>query len=167
MWTQNVIQSIDCWFVPVRPFAKRRRAKRRSRVVRRQRSTPERADRIRKQSLNIKDYMQNLNIAVNDRVWPDFDVGRMSNWGMGCMPLKYFPLSWCGQNMKVYLTCWIFKNGMDEIWKLYLTYFSSHVHFLKLKHNCKWQSMTWPWPRQKVKLRKRCVLLKGLVWAKY
>ena len=27
--------------------------------------------------------MQNLNIAVNDRVWPDFDVGRMLNWGMG------------------------------------------------------------------------------------
>ena len=27
--------------------------------------------------------MQNLNIAVNDRVWLDFDVGRMSNWGMG------------------------------------------------------------------------------------
>ena len=26
--------------------------------------------------------MQNLNIAVNDRVWPDFHVGRMSNWGM-------------------------------------------------------------------------------------
>ena len=26
--------------------------------------------------------MQNLNIAVNDRVWPDFDVGRKSNWGI-------------------------------------------------------------------------------------
>ena len=34
-----------------------------------------------------------------------------------------------------------------------------------------WQSMTWPWPRQKVKLRKGCVLLKDLtlklVWSKY
>ena len=44
--------------------------------------------------------MQNLNIAVNDRVWPDFDVGRMSNWGMGYMPLKHLPLGWCGQNTK-------------------------------------------------------------------
>ena len=33
----------------------------------------------------------NLNIAVNDRVWPDFDVGRMSNWGMGYMRLKRLP----------------------------------------------------------------------------
>ena len=32
--------------------------------------------------------MQNKNIAVKDRVWPDFDVGRMSNWGMGSMLLK-------------------------------------------------------------------------------
>ena len=34
--------------------------------------------------------MQNLNlyIAVNERVWLDFDVGRMSNWGMGYMPLN-------------------------------------------------------------------------------
>ena len=71
-----------------------------TRVVRRQHSLPERADRIRKQSLNIKDYMQNLNIALNDRVWPDFDVWRMSNWGMRYMPLKYLPLGWCGQNMK-------------------------------------------------------------------
>ena len=46
--------------------------------------------------------MQNLdlNIAVNDQVWPDFDVGRMSNWGMEYMPLKRLPLGWCGQNMK-------------------------------------------------------------------
>ena len=27
--------------------------------------------------------MQNLNIVVNDRVWSDFDIGRMSNWGIG------------------------------------------------------------------------------------
>ena len=32
--------------------------------------------------------MQNLNIAVNDRVWPDFDVGQMSNWGMGYRVLR-------------------------------------------------------------------------------
>ena len=36
--------------------------------------------------------MQNLNIAVYNRVWPDFYVWRMSNWGMGYMPLKHFPL---------------------------------------------------------------------------
>ena len=39
--------------------------------------------------------MQNLNIAVND-----FDVGRMSNWGIGYKALKHFPLGYCGQNMK-------------------------------------------------------------------
>ena len=33
----------------------------------------------------------NLNIAVNDKVWPDFDVGRMSNWGIEYMPLNFFP----------------------------------------------------------------------------
>ena len=46
--------------------------------------------------------MQNLNlkITVDDRVWPDFDVGSMSNWGMGYMPLKRLPLEWCEQNMK-------------------------------------------------------------------
>ena len=37
-----------------------------TRVVRRQRSSPERADRIRKQSLLMKDYMHNFNIAVKD-----------------------------------------------------------------------------------------------------
>ena len=42
----------------------------------------------------------NLNIAVNDQVGPDFDVGRMSNWGMGYMPLKCLQLGWCEQNMK-------------------------------------------------------------------
>ena len=44
--------------------------------------------------------MQNLNIAVNDRVWPDFDVRRMSNWGTVYITLKHLPLGWCGQNMK-------------------------------------------------------------------
>ena len=64
--------------------------------------------------------MQNLNIAVNDRVWPDFDVGRMSNWGMGYMPLKHLPLGWCGQNMKAIYTHWnIFPQvDVDKIWKL-------------------------------------------------
>ena len=44
--------------------------------------------------------MQNSNIAVNDRVWSDFDVGSMSNCWMGYMSLKHLPLDWCGQNMK-------------------------------------------------------------------
>ena len=26
-----------------------------------------------------------------------FDVGRISNWGMGYMPLKHLPLGWCGR----------------------------------------------------------------------
>ena len=44
--------------------------------------------------------MQNLNIVVNDRVWPAFDVGQMSNWGMGYMPLKHLSLGRYGQNLK-------------------------------------------------------------------
>ena len=30
----------------------------------------------------------NSELKLIDRVWPDFDVWRMSNWGMGYMPLK-------------------------------------------------------------------------------
>ena len=36
-------------------------------VVRRQWSSPERGDQICKQSFNIKDEMQKLNIGVNDK----------------------------------------------------------------------------------------------------
>ena len=25
-------------------------------------------------------YLQNLNMGLNDKVWPDFDLGRRSNW---------------------------------------------------------------------------------------
>ena len=70
-----------------------------------------------------------------------------------------FPETGMDKIWKLYLTCWIPLVGVDELCKLYLTYFSSHAQFSKLKHSCKWQSMTWPWPRQKVKLRKWCVLL--------
>ena len=28
------------------------------------------------------------------------------------------------------------KRDVDEIWKLYLTYFNSHVHFSNLKRSC-------------------------------
>ena len=55
------------------------------RVIRRQRSLPERGHPIWKQSINIKDEMQNLNIAVNDSL----------------------PLGSCDEIWKLYLTCWI------------------------------------------------------------
>ena len=145
--------------------------------------------------------MQNSNIAVNDRVWPDFDVRRMSSWGIGYMPLKHLPWGWCGQNMKAtyisYLLnplgwCgWNMKAISYILQQSYtllktLTWHGPNIKaaswilqqlrtlfktYTELKHGFKWQSMTWPWPRQKVKLRKRYVLLKGLtltlVWAKY
>ena len=64
--------------------------------------------------------------------------------------------------------------GVGHILEGYLEYFSSYIFQnlnTKLKHGFKWQSVTWPWPRQKVKLRKGYVLLKcltlRLVWAKY
>ena len=67
-----------------------------TRLVRRQRSSPERGNPIWK-SLNIIDEMHNLNIAVNDRVRPDFDVGKMRE---GHMPLKRLHLGRCGRNTK-------------------------------------------------------------------
>ena len=88
---------------------------------------------------------QNLNTAVNDKVWLDHDLGKRSNWGRGCTIERSYP-----------------KVDVSQILKRYLEYFSSYEHFSKLKHGFKWQSMTWPWPRQKVKLRKGCTILKGL-----
>ena len=61
--------------------------------------------------------MQNSNIAVNDRVWPDFDVGRMSNWGLGYMPLKHLPLGWCGQNM--YESYILHAESLRLVWTKY------------------------------------------------
>ena len=65
--------------------------------------------------------------------------------------------------------------GVGQILKRYLEYFSSYKHFSKLKRRTRtWVQMTkydLTLTREKVKLRKRCVLLKGLtlrlVWAKY
>ena len=86
--------------------------------------------------------MQNLNIAVNDRVWPDFDVRRMSNSEMGNMPLKHLPLGWSGQNMKAisyilqqYATERSYpKVDVGQIWKQYLKQLKNYAHIWKLKH---------------------------------
>ena len=34
---------------------------------------------------------QNLNRAVNDKVWPDLDLGRRQNWGRGEYYWKVLP----------------------------------------------------------------------------
>ena len=34
---------------------------------------------------------QNLNTAVNEKVWPDLDLGRRPNWGRGVCYWKVFP----------------------------------------------------------------------------
>ena len=34
---------------------------------------------------------QNLNTAVNNKVWPDLDLGRRSNWGRGVYYWKVLP----------------------------------------------------------------------------
>ena len=34
---------------------------------------------------------QNFNTAVNDKVWPDLDLGRRSNWGRGVYYWKVLP----------------------------------------------------------------------------
>ena len=54
------------------------------------------------------------NMGLNDNVWPDLDLAR-SEEGM-CATEKSYP-----------------KVGMGQILKWYLEYFSSYVHFPKLK----------------------------------
>ena len=58
-------------------------------------------------------------------------------------------------------------ESLRSVWTKYESYIlhtSAFMYiFQNLKYTCKWQSMTWPWPRQ-VKLRKGCVLLKGLTY---
>ena len=49
---------------------------------------------------------------------------RKSKWGIGYMPLKGLPFGWCGQNMKAISYMLNPLGWCDEIWKLYLTYFS-------------------------------------------
>ena len=34
---------------------------------------------------------QNLNTAVNDKIWPDLDLGRRSNWKKVCVIERYYP----------------------------------------------------------------------------
>ena len=58
---------------------------------------------------------QNLNTGINDKVWPDLDLGRRSNWG--CVLIKRsYP-----------------KVGVGQTLKQHLEYFSSYEHFSKLK----------------------------------
>ena len=47
-------------------------------------------------------------MGLNDKVWPDLDLGRKSNWSKP-------------------------KAGVGQILKLYLEYFCSYLHFSKLK----------------------------------
>ena len=65
---------------------------------------------------------QNLNIAVNDKVWPDLDLGRRSNWEMGVRYWTSYP-----------------KVGMGQLLKWYLEIFSSYIYFSKLIRR------TWTW----------------------
>ena len=51
-----------------------------------------------------------------DKIWPDLDLGRRSNWGSVCAIKNSNP-----------------KAGVGQILKLYLEYFSSYVHFSKPK----------------------------------
>ena len=53
-------------------------------------------------------------MGFNDKVWPDLDLGRRSNWeGVCAMERSYLKLG---------------KVGVDQILKRYLEYFSSHVY---------------------------------------
>ena len=74
MWIICLMLNVKCYF-----FSEEKRD------VKRQRSLPERGDPICPISLNIKDEMQNvnLNIAVNDRVWPVMsEECQTEGWGI-------------------------------------------------------------------------------------
>ena len=105
-------------------------------------------------------------MGVKDKVRTDLDLHKESILGTGVYATeRSYP--------KVHV-------GVDliQIWRQYLKQLKNYSAFTntfqnlnaELEHGFKWQSVTWPWPRQ-VKLRKRCVLLKGLalrlMWAKY
>ena len=72
--------------------------------------------------------------------------GRRSNWKMAVWYWKVLPLRWCGPNIEG--ISWLFLQ-LQTIQNINAD----------LQHGFKWQSMTWPWYRQKVKLRTGCVLL--------
>ena len=63
--------------------------------------------------------MPNLNIAVNDRVWPDFDIWRMSNWWMVYMPLKRFPVRLVWTKYESYI---LHAESLRLVWMKYESY---------------------------------------------
>ena len=56
-------------------------------------------------------------MGLIDKVWPDLDLGWRTNWEKVCAIERSNP-----------------KVSVGKILKLYLEYFSSYVHFSKLKH---------------------------------
>ena len=61
-------------------------------------------------------------MGLNDKVWPDLDLSRRSNWEGVCATEKSYP-----------------TIGVGQILKQYLEYFSSYKHFSKLKR----RTQTW------------------------
>ena len=85
-------------------------------------------------------------MGLNDKVWPDLDLGRRSNWRKGCVLLRGLTLT----------LVWVkYLSGILNTLAITNTFQNLNA---ELEHGFKWQSMTWPWPRQKVKLRKGCAI---------
>ena len=109
----------------------------------------------------FKTLRQNSNMGLNDKVWPNFDLGRGQTEERVCAIERSYPNVVVGQ---------ILKPHLEYICTSAVTNTFQNLNS-ELEHGFKWQSMTWSWPRQKVKLRKGCVLLIGLtlrlVWSKY
>ena len=61
-------------------------------------------------------------MGLNDKVWPDFDLGRRSNEGTVCAIERSYP-----------------KVGVGQILKWYFEYFSNYEHFSKIKR----RTPTW------------------------
>ena len=74
---------------------------------------------------------QNLNTAVNDKVWPDLDLGQTEE-AVYAIERSYPKVGWAK-----------YQSGMLN------TSADTNI-FQELEHGFKWQSMIWPWPRQKI-----------------
>ena len=102
----------------------------------------------------VTNTFQNLNAELQH----GFKCQSMTwTWPKGCVVLKGLTLRLLSAK-----TCFLNTSAVMNTFQNLNT---------ELQHGFKEQSMTWTWPRQKVKLRKGYVLLKGLtlrlVWAKY
>ena len=85
----------------------------------------------------------NLNIAINDRVWPDFDVGRISNWGMGVYAIEMSSLRLVWTKYESYI---LHAESLWLVWTKYESYIlrTSAVIYTFQNLNTAVNDKVWP-----------------------